>query len=598
MRAGLWVLLGALALAGCDRWDAKAPEETKVGQVTEKPPEAVIRAEVSVNTRQFSSDLVARYATEPLYRGETPWFNELLQVTRKSVEQRLVDVVATPAKAAECIAIKVPGNCVQRVWQNCFRHFRLGRCVGGVANVQVACLVDAQQCTPEVKAVVVSQLSAVDVFKDEIAPTEMKVHYELKLRNANVEASDGALQVKAGVRINLSVDVKQGLLGEDVTVKGLLACSSDFGISATAKAVVDPGPAIDLKITDLGFDVDKVCIPGAVQLADLAFASPTTYVTRELFGPILKKALISFVNKQLDKDLSDDLQFQSKIAEAAEQIRDPIRLGSRNLWLRVNPRKAWVSQFNATGAGDANQLVARVAIAASPEVSFGEKPSRSDIPNPLPVEIGENIGQQFSLAASGSLQMKAAGDLITSVVQKALDDKYANAPFVVGSARLYQSGARFVIAITFLKRGDRDEIGTVYLAAAPELDQETLTVGLKDVQFDIDSRRVLLKSADWLLSGVVEAAIEQRAQLPYGGLLTEVEKAAGARPTDPPGSGSVLTEAIDIRQSGGYRYQGKDITLAGKLLSVDVSKIWVADDALHVAAIATGRLDLNLRPQL
>jgi hypothetical protein len=598
MRTLALALFGTLALAGCDRWDAKAPEQTKVGQVTEQSPEAVLRAEISVNTRQFSSDLLARYATEPLYNGETSWVNEHLQVTRKSIEQKLIDVVVTPAKAAECVVTKVPSQCVERVWQGCVKHFNLFKCLGGWVNVQVGCLVDVQQCTPEVAAVIESQLATVNVLKDEIAPTELRIRYELKLLSADVEALDGGLKVKAGVRINLAADVKQWLLGTDVTVKGALACSSDFGASATAKAAVNAGPTIDLTITDLGFDVDKLCIPGAVQLANLALANPTTYVTKELLGPVLRKALINAVNKQLDNQLSDSLQFQNKIAKAADQIREPIRLGTRDLWLSVNPRKAWVSQLTATGTGEANRLVARVAIAASPEVSFGEKPKPSDIPNPLPVDVGDDIGHEFTLAARGSLQLKAAGDLVTSAVQKALDGKYANAPLIAGAARVYQSGARFVVAITFLKRADRNEIGTVYLAAAPTLDRETLTVQLTDVQFDVDSRRVLLKSADWLLSGVIERAIEQEVRFRYGGLLVEVEKAAGARPTDPPETGSIATDAMLIQQSGEYHYQGKDITLVGKLLSVDVSRIWVADDALHVSAIATGRVDLDLRPQL
>jgi hypothetical protein len=84
----------------------------------------------------------------------------------------------------------------------------------------------------------------------------------------------------------------------------------------------------------------------------------------------------------------------------------------------------------------------------------------------------------------------------------------------------------------------------------------------------------------------------------YGGLLAEVEKAAGARAADPSSNGSIAEDAIAIHEGGEYRHQGKDVLLIGKLHSVDVSNIWIANGAMNVAAVAKGRLDLHLRPRL
>jgi len=597
MQHAKWVVIAALLLSGCGRWDAKAPEETKVGQAPVQVPDSMVRAEISVNTRQFEQDLLARYANEPLHAGETPWVNEHLHVTKKTIGERLEDVVVTPYKAAECTVKKVPGQCVKRVWESCFKKFRPWKCLGGWVNVQYGCLVDFQECAPEIKAVIESRLMPFEILKDEIAPTEMRVRYDVKLRTADVDASDGALSVKAGVRLNLKYDLKQGLLGKDVTVKGLLACSSDFLVSAAAKIAVNPGPAIDLTLTDFGFDVQKACIPGAVELADLTLANPSVYLTKEILGRALKKILVDVLDKQLDKQLADDLNLAGDVGRAIEKIREPIKLGRRDLWLQVNPRKAWVSQFTATGSGDANRLVARVAVQAAPAVVFGEKPSASAPPKPFPVEVGDAIGREFSLSARGTVPLKSAADTLSAALQRALDEKNPDVGLVTGPVRIYQSGPRFVVGVTFLKRSDRKEVGTVYLAGMPVLDQEQRAVRLKDVAFDVDSRRVLLKSANWLLSGVVEQVIE-RVPFNYGGLLVEVEKAAGVRPTDPPEGNGIATDAIYIEESGEYRHQAKDLLLIGKLHKVDVSGIWVADGAMHVSAVASGRLDLHFRPRL
>lgn len=597
MRTIGWILLGTLLLAGC-QWDTKAPDETTIGQNDEVPPDAVVRADLSVSTRQFEQDLLARYVTEPIHQGETPWMNEHLHVTKKTIEEKLVDVVVTPYKAAECVVKKVPGQCLQRVWRNCFRRLNPFKCLGGWVNVQVGCLVDVQECAPEIKEVIVSQLTPFEIFKDEIAPTEMRARYEVKLTSADVEALDGVLKVKAGVRLNLAFDIKQGLLGESVTVKGALACSSDFTVSTAAKVIVKSGPEIDLTVTDFGFDTEKVCIPGAVQLADLTLANPTTYVTKELLGPVLKKIVVRALDRQLDQQLSDDLNFREDVAKLADKVRNPIRLGNRELWLRVNPRKVQVSQFSATGSGDSNRLIARIAVVAAPDITFGENPGLSQLPTPLPVEVAEGIQRElFTLIAKGSLSLNSAQKMVMNALTSALNEKQPDAPLIVGHVRIYQNVARFVVAVTFLKRSNRKEVGTVYLAGAPEIDPETRTIRLKNVQFDIDSRRVLLKSADWLLSGVIESAIEHGARLPYGGVLAEIEKAAGERPSDPPDNGTIATEAISIRESGEFRHEAKDIRLVGKLLSVDVLNLWIGNGAIHVSAIAKGRLDMHFRPR-
>jgi hypothetical protein len=586
-------------LSGCSDWDAKPPPETQVGQVTPALPEAFVSTGISVRTADFRNELLHRYATDPLEKGDTGDLSAKLLVEEKSVVEELKDTVVTPFKAEGCVANKVMRDCVkqepQKIKDRCFKHFRPFDCFKVVmVDSHFPCAQEEQTCWPEVKAVVVSQLEPVIHWTDKIFPASVRIHHLVRLRDAKIEAHDEELTVNAALRLEISVDVAEGVLGEDVHIKGALACSSDFSAIATAKVVVKDGPVVDLTLTDFGFDIEKVCFPGAVELADAAFLRPDFYIGREVLEPIVKKQLLDLLNDQLQKALGDQLNFTDKMSKLAEKAAAPVALG-KDLWLQLNPKRVLVSQIHAAGTGDGNTLALHIAIVAAPDVIYGEQPAASALPTPFPVQVKDDLSNDFALAARGTVQLAPAAKAIETALKDAVAAKFPQAPLTTGHVKLYQSSTQFVIGVDFVKPSGDAPVGTVYLAADPYVDTDTRDVRLKNVQFDLDSRRVLLKTANWALSGLIEAAIEQAAHFNYGGQLAKLEESIGVRPVETTSSGP-LDDSLFAVRSNQFHRDMNGITVDGKLDKLDVTNIWVGDDAINVAATAKGAVSVNIRP--
>jgi hypothetical protein len=600
----LLALIVAATLSACDRWDAKAPQPTQAGQSDVAVPVSFAQAEISVSSQEFRDALMAKYGAKPLSEGVTGDISAKLLVEEKTVEQRIVNQIVTPYKAAGCavkqVAAQCPQNTVKRIKERCFKNLRPWDCFKTVTEtIYVPCQQEIRECWPEVKEVIESKIEPFISIKENIIPTSIRVHHTVRLLDAGVQAIDQGVSVTATFKIGISVDVKQGLLNASMTVKGALACDSQIKVSARSSALVTAQPAIDLEIKDFNIDAQKICVPGAVEVANAALSNPGTYLTKELVGPILKKVLLDAINKQMQQAIGDDLNFKDDLARLQNDIRDPIKLGD-DIWLTIAPARLWLSQFKAAGSGPANKLMLNVAVEAALQVVGGEKPAPAPQAAALPIGLKSDIANSFAAAVHGKVSLEDAKARLSEAVPRLFNEKFPDAPLFPGPVSLYQSGAKFVIGVPFLKRSDKKEIGTAYLWATPYIEDSTYSVRLKDVAFDIDSHRMLVKVADWLLSSTIEKFIEHAARFEYGGLVARLENGMGFRPKDVPRDNPMLIPAIAVfsPDPGKFESDGKTLAVSGHIHRIDFRNIWIADNAINLLGIATGDLNLRFKPHL
>jgi len=85
---------------------------------------------------------------------------------------------------------------------------------------------------------------------------------------------------------------------------------------------------------------------------------------------------------------------------------------------------------------------------------------------------------------------------------------------------LFGNGERLVVAA----RVSGSVKGTVFLTAIPWFDKATATVKLRDIDFDIRTKNVLVKSASWILRGGITGRIAEKLEFPAGDLLEGARK--------------------------------------------------------------------------
>lgn len=586
-------------VTGCGKWDAKPPAETKSGQHDVEVADSLVEATVSINTKSVADEFLAKYRNMPLAEGVSKEISAKLLVEEKTTIQKAVDYVVTPYKAAGCITKNVVTQCPKQVVHNikerCFKHLRPWDCFKTVVVTEmVPCAHEVQECWPEVKEVINSRLEPVIDLKEKIIPTSIWVHHALRLTGAQITAIDGGINVTGRFKIAFWIDVKQGILSESVTVKGALKCESEFKVDVTAKAPVTSTPSIDLELTDFKFDLEKLCFPGAVEVGEFWLSTPGTYVTKELLGPPIKKALVKVLNEQLHNTVSNDLDFKDEMSKLWSSGEAPIKLGS-DLWLQISPNKIWLSQFKAAGTGDANELLLNVGIGARPTVVLATTAPEATHQDVL-IGLRNDLNNQFYLSARGTVPLPQAQERLEAVVDQALRDKL-HGNLVQRGVRVYQSGDHLVLALTLATSPEAKPLGTVYLSAEPYVDEGDRTVRLRNVVFDVDSKRVLVKTASWLLSGSLEKLIESNAIFEYGGTLHKLEEATGHRPMET-ASENGLQNAMAIYRDGHFHQKSKAVDFDGVVSKIEAKNLWVEKDTLAVYAQARGTLNVTFSPKI
>ncbi|MDG2534728.1 DUF4403 family protein [Sphingomonas sp. HITSZ_GF] len=557
MRLAATLLLCGLALGGCT-WKIDAPVETANGQPAEVRAEpSYIGMDAVLPATVLEQQIRDQYAGRTLFKGRSDEINARLLVKQRSVEERIVRILVTPARAAGCAitgystsrrrtcSSRKPWGCVTRVWETVTSPIR--------------------SCWAAAQAVYRDQVENIVLIKEAVAPTSVWLDYHVDLDSISIQAAGEKLKVKALLDLNAKVDVKQGLLSANTTVRGALNCDAVVAVDASARIKVTPSAELDLALEDVQLDWRRLCAPGALEAAELqGYLSPGTFAANKAIELALEETVKKVVNKQLDR-AGSDLNLPDQLRKLAAGLREPIALGP-DAWIEVNPEGLFVS--TPRREGDENAVRVHAGVVAAPVFSVGARPAAS-AETTLAVRR-EDRPNRFNIIARGEVPLER----ISTELQAAAKDYVAqnrDIPVKVRSVRVYQSGAKLVIAIRMKHRNELLRgAGTIYLTATPTLADNADLVSLTDVKFDVDTRNVLLKVVDKLANSKIEEFLESRARFEYGGDLARLRR-------------DYANFAVPVPSVGEIKGQVQDVKARG---------LWVADGQLKVLAEVSGTASL------
>jgi hypothetical protein len=115
--------------------------------------------------------------------------------------------------------------------------------------------------------------------------------------------------------------------------------------------------------------------------------------------------------------------------------------------------------------------------------------------------------------------------------------------------------------------------GWIYLTGTPGFDTATQEITLPDIDFDVKTSNLLLKSAKWLFSHKISASLHQNARYSVADMLATIKTQVEQN----------LTKTIS---SG--------ISTSGKISTVTISNLYPAPNFLQVTTLIQGHLDAKV----
>lgn len=231
-------------------------------------------------------------------------------------------------------------------------------------------------------------------------------------------------------------------------------------------------------------------------------------ITKEVMGGL--KTELDAAKKDLDKRYGI-VDLKSKFQQVWDQMNKVYNLYGLG-WLKINPQRIRINNIFAKN----DSLNIYLGLSAKPVISF-EKPAEQSswIPN-----LGSfNRKPGFSIFLDAVLSYDSLSYILNQQLQgKEFEVKkfLVKKKFIIDSCRMYGAGnEKLVIKVNF----SGTNTGIVYLLGKAVYKNDSRTIEVEDIDFDIKSKNILLGSADWLFDKKITKEISKQAKFELGAYI-------------------------------------------------------------------------------
>lgn len=202
------------------------------------------------------------------------------------------------------------------------------------------------------------------------------------------------------------------------------------------------------------------------------------------------------ISMMIDEQIRKNVNTRKYIETAWDYMHQPIRLSDDPpTWLRLQPKELYVSPFTS----DLQHLYVTVGLKAVTETVIGKQPlsTKSNLPN---YKVDKKASPDYNV----ELAVNVSYEDVTEMSRKYLKDQVytfnnGKKKIKIDDLNFYGNAEKMVVEVAL--SGSLN--GKVYLKGLPVYDSLTRKVVFSKLDFDLDTKNKLTKSADWLAHDVL-----------------------------------------------------------------------------------------------
>jgi hypothetical protein len=345
-----------------------------------------------------------------------------------------------------------------------------------------------------------------------------------------------------------------------------IALSFQYGIletprlPTTLKFRISPKVTADWRVDpDLRFDGLGEQLPKEIKIGPISLAPRGT--AERVAQPVQQKLSSLITGK-----LNEKFPLQREVSNLWERFQKPIRLDKRyNAWLVLTPQDLSLFPLYA----QKNELKLSLGLTTLADVVVGPEPLVRQ-PQPLPrLKLGGVPDRKFRLSLNSELfyddLLKIASPLL---LNREIGQKGRSV--ILKGIALYGNGEHIIVKLETTGAVE----GTFFLTGRPVLDPVTKRLSMQDVDFDLQSKSMLLQSADWFLHGSIRKTIEEKLNMDLTQRLAQATELASKSIAHVPLADGVF--------------------LSGTLNTVRINKVAVGKDRLAIGLYSEGETAIKL----
>ncbi len=214
---------------------------------------------------------------------------------------------------------------------------------------------------------------------------------------------------------------------------------------------------------------------------------------------------VSYFKKEIEKSVDDaiaqNMDFQPNVLDALSQLSQPVKMNEAyETWFRIIP----IELYATSAKLDKQQLSMDMGLKCAMETYIGKAPKSGFDRNKVQLKAVSRIPDQCTANVVAVSLYSDASRLISQ--------NFGGMEFGSGSKKvkvnkvdLWHKAGKMVVALDL----SGSITGKVYLNGVPKFDRARQEIYLDDVDYVLDTKNRLLRTANWLASGMVLSKIQE-----------------------------------------------------------------------------------------
>ncbi|MBV5284412.1 MAG: DUF4403 family protein [Paludibacter sp.] len=272
------------------------------------------------------------------------------------------------------------------------------------------------------------------------------------------------------------------------------------------------------------------------------------------------------ISTQIDKSLAEAADLKKYVTQTWTEIQKPREVSAENnVWVRITPKDIYVSPFTTTG----NKLNLAVALYTQIESFMGVKPTPNNLVALPPFKYITRPAQQFNVNVGADVTFEK----ILSIAKAQLTNKTfteGKRSITITDLSIFGSQGKAVFVADVIGSFK----GRIYFTGNMTYNPTKVAVEITEPSFDVKTSNVLVKSASWLLHGMILKQLTPYLTYP---VKTDLEK--------------MKTDVNKMMNN----YSIMDgVSLQGKLNNMSVTSLSLIPGAMRIQANVKGNITLKV----
>jgi hypothetical protein len=314
---------------------------------------------------------------------------------------------------------------------------------------------------------------------------------------------------------------------------------------------------------------DRWRLQSQTTFEDPVFVEPCHLARLDLDAtPLLKAVLqprLAALGQTIDRIVHERTEAKQRAETVWRKLQEPFEF-SPNQWLIFHPREARVSPITSNGT-----LIVQTSVnlVMDPKIVNGSRPDIAAAPLP-PLQLAPLSREGFHLALPMTVDYRRINQrLEQEMIGQEFRTPVGDTVRVEG-VQLYGSGDKLILAL----RVSGGVNGTLYTTGTPVFDESRGVLKFVDLDFTVDTRNVLVRSANWMFHENMLSSLKSEAYIDLSSQLQTMR--------------SRLAMALT-------RELGPDARLQGEVMTLRPRGIYPTAAGVEVHIIAEGSMWVDLR---